>query len=62
MTAIASRLTSAKARVRLTVIDKGSPAAAAEAFAAGEADLAVVRADSQDLGWRTPSYSSPISC
>lgn len=50
MTAIGGRLTAANAPVRVTVIDKGSPVAAAEAFAAGEADLAVVRADNEELG------------
>src|SRR5262245_29181759 len=48
--AISSRMAATKAPVRISVVDKGSPLAAAEAFAAGEADLAVVRADGRDLG------------
>jgi TRAP-type uncharacterized transport system substrate-binding protein len=49
MTAIGSRMAATGAGVRITIVDKGSPTAAAEAFAAGEADLAVVRADSEEL-------------
>jgi TRAP transporter TAXI family solute receptor len=47
--AIASRLAAANAPVRLKVIEKPDAASAAAAFAKGEADLAVVRADAGDL-------------
>ncbi len=49
MTAIGGRLAASKAPVRISVLDKGSPVAAAESFAAGEADLAVVRSDNEEL-------------
>jgi TRAP-type uncharacterized transport system substrate-binding protein len=49
MSAIASRLASTNAPVRLKVIDTGSVVDAAKAFAAGEVDLAVVRGDVGDL-------------
>ena len=49
MSAIASRLVEANAPVRLTVIDSGTALGAANAFAAGKADLAVVRGDVGDL-------------
>jgi TRAP-type uncharacterized transport system substrate-binding protein len=49
MTALAGRLTSNKADVRLKVIDAGSTLQAAREFAAGNADLALVRADSKEL-------------
>ena len=48
MTAIATRLASSNAPVRLKVVDTGGPAAASKAFAAGEVDLAIVRADLGD--------------
>jgi len=49
MSAIASRLASTNAPVRLKVIDSGTVVEAAKAFAAGNADLAVVRGDVGDL-------------
>lgn len=49
MSAIASRLVSTNAPVRLRVIDSGTALEAAKAFAAGKADLAVVRGDVGDL-------------
>jgi len=49
MSAIASRLVSTNAPVRLKVIDSGTALEAANTFAAGKADLAVVRGDVGDL-------------
>ena len=49
MSAIASRLASTNASVRLKVIDAGTVREAAEQFAAGKVDLAVVRSDVGDL-------------
>jgi len=49
MSAIASRLVSTNAPVRLKVIDSGTALEAARAFSAGNADLAVVRGDVGDL-------------
>jgi TRAP transporter TAXI family solute receptor len=49
MSAIASQLVSTNAPVRLKVIDTGTALAAANAFSAGKADLAVVRGDIGDL-------------
>ena len=49
MSAIASRLVSENAPVRLKVIDSGTALEAAKAFSAGKADLAVVRGDVGDL-------------
>src|SRR6202035_1853350 len=49
MSAIASRLVSTNAPVRLKVIDSGTALEAAKTFAAGKADLAVVRGDVGDL-------------
>src|SRR6516164_10146422 len=49
MSAIASRLVSINAAVRLKVIDAGSTLDAAKAFSAGNVDLAVVRGDVGDL-------------
>jgi TRAP transporter TAXI family solute receptor len=49
MAAIASRLVSTNAPVRLRVIDSGTALEAAKAFSAGKADLAVVRGDVGDL-------------
>jgi TRAP-type uncharacterized transport system substrate-binding protein len=49
MSAIASRLASTNAPVRLKVIDSGTVLEAAKAFSAGNADLAVVRGDVGDL-------------
>jgi TRAP-type uncharacterized transport system substrate-binding protein len=53
--ALASKLGStANSRIRLKVTDTGTPLGAAEAFAKGEADLAIVRGDATDLkGART---------
>jgi TRAP-type uncharacterized transport system substrate-binding protein len=49
MSGIASRLASIDAPVRLNVIDTGTALEAAKTFAAGKADLAVVRGDVGDL-------------
>ena len=49
MSTIASRLVSDDAPVRFKVIDTGTALAAAQSFAAGKADLAVVRGDVGDL-------------
>ena len=49
MSAIASRLVSTSAPVRLKVIDSGTALEAADAFSAGKVDLAVVRSDVGDL-------------
>jgi TRAP-type uncharacterized transport system substrate-binding protein len=49
MSAIASRLVSTNAPVRLRVIDSGTALEAAKAFSAGKTDLAVVRGDAGDL-------------
>jgi TRAP-type uncharacterized transport system substrate-binding protein len=49
MSAIASRLVSTNAPVRLKVIDSGTALEAAKIFSAGKADLAVVRGDVGDL-------------
>src|SRR3979409_2612251 len=49
MSAIASRLISTNAPVRLRVIDSGTVLEAAKAFSAGKVDLAVVRGDVGDL-------------
>src|ERR1700682_30660 len=49
MSAIASRLVSKNAPVRLKVIDSGTALEAAKAFSAGNVDLAVVRGDVGDL-------------
>src|ERR1700719_5257387 len=49
MSAIASRLVTTNAPVRLNVIDSGAALEAANAFSAGKADLAVVRGDVGDL-------------
>jgi len=49
MSAIASRLVSTNAPVRLKVIDSGTALEAANAFASGKVDLAVVRGDVGDL-------------
>jgi TRAP-type uncharacterized transport system substrate-binding protein len=49
MSALASQLASTNAPVRLKVIDSGTALEAAKTFAAGKADLAVVRGDAGDL-------------
>src|SRR5216683_1427558 len=49
MSAIASKLVSINAPVRLTVVDTGTALEAGKTFAAGKADLAVVRGDVGDL-------------
>src|SRR3984893_15845049 len=49
MSAIASRLVTTNAPVRLNVIDSGTALEAANAFSAGKVDLAVVRGDVGDL-------------
>jgi TRAP-type uncharacterized transport system substrate-binding protein len=49
MSALASRLVSTNAPVRLKVIDSGTALEAASLFSAGKADLAVVRGDAGDL-------------
>jgi TRAP transporter TAXI family solute receptor len=55
MNSLASRLAStANSSIRLKVIDTGTPLGAAEAFAKGDVDLAIVRGDAADLkGART---------
>ncbi|MCK1407136.1 TAXI family TRAP transporter solute-binding subunit [Bradyrhizobium sp. 76] len=49
MSAIAGKLVSMNAPVRLTIIDTGTALAAGKMFAAGKTDLAVVRGDVGDL-------------
>ncbi|MBX9844974.1 MAG: ABC transporter substrate-binding protein [Xanthobacteraceae bacterium] len=49
MSAIAARLASSGSPIRLTVVDKGTALEAAKAFSTGQADLAIIRADSGDL-------------
>lgn len=49
MSAIASRLVSTNAPVRLKVVDSGTALEAGKAFSAGKVDLAVVRGDIGDL-------------
>jgi TRAP-type uncharacterized transport system substrate-binding protein len=49
MSAVAARMAETDAPVRLQVIDKGTAQGAIDTFAAGEADLAVARADVGDL-------------
>src|SRR5436190_2732916 len=49
ISAIASKLVSINAPVRLTVVDTGTALAAGKSFAEGRADLAVVRGDVGDL-------------
>jgi TRAP-type uncharacterized transport system substrate-binding protein len=49
MSAIASRLVTTNAPVRLKVVDSGTTLAAADAFSSGKVDLAVVRGDVGDL-------------
>jgi TRAP-type uncharacterized transport system substrate-binding protein len=49
MSAIAGRLASTNAPVRLNVVDSGTALGAAKAFSDGKADLAVVRGDVGDL-------------
>ena len=57
MSAIASQLVATNAPVRLKVIDSGTALEAAKTFAAGKADLAVVRGDVGDLSQAQPSSS-----
>jgi len=45
LTALARRLTDSKAAVRLTILSRGNPIEAAQAFDRGQADLAVLRGD-----------------
>ena len=49
MSVVAARIATAESPVRLKVIDKGSALDAINAFAAGETDLAISRADIGDL-------------
>jgi TRAP-type uncharacterized transport system substrate-binding protein len=49
MTAISGRLTKSDSSIRLKIVALGSGLEAAKAFSAGEADLAIVRADFADL-------------
>src|ERR1700712_4191370 len=49
MSAIASHLVSINASIRFKVLDSGTAVQAGQAFAAGKADLAVVRSDVGDL-------------
>src|SRR4051812_13276351 len=48
MSALASRLVTTNAPVRLKVIDSGTALEAADAFSSGKVDLAVVRSDVGD--------------
>ncbi|MFN3890226.1 MAG: TAXI family TRAP transporter solute-binding subunit [Beijerinckiaceae bacterium] len=48
--ALGTRMAATNAPVRLRVVDAGTPLGAAEQFAKGQVDLAVVRADLGDLG------------
>ena len=49
MSAIAGRLTKSNSSIRLQIVALGNALEAAKAFSAGEADLAIVRADVGDL-------------
>jgi TRAP transporter TAXI family solute receptor len=49
MSAIASRLAKTGARIRLKIVDTGTPLEASKVFSAGKVDLAIVRADVGDL-------------
>jgi TRAP-type uncharacterized transport system substrate-binding protein len=49
MSAVAAQMASSGSPVRLKVIDKGTALDAVHAFAAGETDLAIARADIGDL-------------
>jgi TRAP-type uncharacterized transport system substrate-binding protein len=49
MSVVAARIATAESPVRLKVIDKGSALDAISAFAAGETDLAIAKADIGDL-------------
>ena len=49
MAALAGHMSFKDSGVRLKVIDKGTAWEAAKAFSAGEADLAILRADANDL-------------
>ena len=49
ISAIAARMAASGSPVRLKVVDKASPADVIKALSSGDADLAVVRADSGDL-------------
>lgn len=49
MSAIAGRLTTTGAAIRLKVVDSGTAQEAAKTFASGKVDLAIVRADAADL-------------
>ncbi|MGB9351281.1 MAG: TAXI family TRAP transporter solute-binding subunit [Pseudolabrys sp.] len=49
MSAIAARMASTNAPVRLKVVDKGTAQEAAKEFAAGKVDLTIARADTVDL-------------
>jgi TRAP-type uncharacterized transport system substrate-binding protein len=49
MSAIATRLANSKSSIRLKVVDVGTALEASKEFAAGKADLAIVRADVGDL-------------
>ena len=49
MSAIAARLADSNSRIRLKIVNTGSTIEAAKEFAAGKANLAIVRADVGDL-------------
>ena len=49
MAGLASHMASNDSGIRLKVVDKGTAWETAKAFSAGEADLAIVRADANDL-------------
>src|SRR4051794_13939453 len=59
MSAVAARMAATNAPVRLKVIDKGNTLEAVKAFSAGEAELAIARADAVNCRLRVPCWSSP---
>ncbi len=50
MTTVGNRLSSTGSPVRIQILEKPTPAEAAEAFSAGEADLALLRGDAEETG------------
>ena len=49
MSAIGGRLAATGSQVRITIVEKTTPIEAAEAFSAGEADLALIRGDAEEI-------------
>ena len=49
MSAIGSRLAATGSQVRITIVEKTTPIEAAAAFSAGEADLALIRGDADEI-------------